>query len=235
MNKLRELLEARFIDLTDKEYQDLSDFKDLVLKWNKKFNITAITESDEFDLKHLLDCLLLLKCPQMTKAKTIVDVGTGGGFPGIPMKITMPEADFTLVDSMNKRIRFIQVVIEELGLEKIKALHARSEELSRDKPYRDGFDVCVSRAVASLDTLCEYCLPLVKPGGYFISMKGSKAQEELEEAKNAIRLLNGKLVDVTNYSLFEGDHQRALIVIEKTGPTPKRFPRGQGKEKNKPL
>lgn len=228
------MLKNSDIDVT--EYKDkILKYKELVLEWNKKFNLTAITDDEEFDIKHIYDCLLLLKLEEVQKAKTIADVGTGGGFPGMLLAISLPDTQFTLIDSVNKKIRFLDIVVEELGLSNVKTIHGRSEELARDNKYRDSFDLCVSRAVASLDTLLEYSLPLVKKSGYFISMKGSKAGEELKEAENAIRLLSGKFSRKIDYSLTEDDHERSLIIIEKINNTGKKYPRAGGAPRSKPL
>lgn len=217
-------------------YMDqLMAYKDLVLEWNKKFNLTAIKEEEEFHVKHLYDCLLLLKLDEIKEAKTIVDVGTGAGFPGMVLAITEPEKKITLVDSVNKKVRFLDIVVEELGLKNVRTIHGRSEELARDKAYRDSFDLCTSRAVASLDTLCEYCLPLVKPGGYLVAMKGSKASEELDQADQAIKLLSARVKDKIDYTLTEDDHERSLIIIEKINPTDKKYPRAGGAPRSKPL
>lgn len=232
---LQDLLEKENIILTDDILEKLDRYKALVLEWNKKFNITAITESDEFDLKHLLDSLYLLKLKEIKEAKSIIDVGTGGGFPGIPLKICQKDTKFTLLDALNKRIRFLDVVIDDLALTNIETIHGRSEDLAREEKYRDNIEVCVSRAVASLDTLAEFCLPLVKVGGYFISMKGSSAHEELDQAKKAIEILGGKLDRVYDYTLVDGDHQRSIIVIKKVKPCPDKYPRAGGAPKNKPI
>lgn len=231
---LDKLLKASHIDIR-KYKDDIYRYKDLVLEWNKKFNLTAIKDRDEFDIKHLYDCLLLLKVDYVKEARSIVDVGTGGGVPGMVLAITMEDTEFVLVDSVRKKIRFLDIVIEELGLKNVKTIHARSEDLARDPKYRDSFDLCLSRAVASLDTLAEYCLPLVKKCGHFISMKGSKAGEELREAENAIRLLSAKTIDKIDYSLTEDDHQRSLIIIEKINNTGKKYPRPGGAPRSKPL
>lgn len=231
---LSKMLEDQGLDTSS--YMDkLMAYRDLVLEWNKKFNLTAITDKEEFHIKHLYDCLLLLKLEEIKNAPTIVDVGTGAGFPGIVLAIAMPNTKFTLIDSVNKKVRFLDLVKEELNLTNVRAIHGRSEELARDKMYRDSFDLCVSRAVASLDTLAEYCMPLVKKSGYFISMKGSKAQEELIEAQEAIKLLSGRFKEKIDYSLTEDDHNRSLIIIEKINPTGKKYPRGAGKERTNPL
>ncbi len=231
---LNKLLQDKNINI-DNYMEDILNYKELVLEWNKKFNLTAITEDEEFNIKHLYDCLLLLKADEIKNAKTIVDVGTGAGFPGIVLAICLPNIEFTLVDSVNKKVRFLDIVVEELNLKNVKTIHGRSEELARDEKYRDNFDVCVSRAVASLDTLSEYCLPLVKKDGYFISMKGSKAEEELNQAEDAIRILSAKFDKKIDYTLTEDDHNRSLIFLKKINSTGKKYPRAGGAPRNKPL
>lgn len=235
MSRLTELLEQTGVEITDAQLEKLNRYKELVLEWNQKFNLTAITDDEEFDIKHFYDCLLPLKEAEVKEAKSIIDIGTGAGFPGIPLAIMMPEASFLLLDSLKKRIGFLEVVIEELGLNKVKAIHARAEELGRSPKYREKYDLCISRAVASLDTLSEYCIPFVKVGGYFVSMKGSSGMEEVKEAKNAIEQLGSKLKSAKEYELIEGDHKRFLVIVEKTKNTPKKYPRAGGKPKSKPL
>ena len=231
---LNKLLQDKNIDI-DNYMEDILNYKELVLEWNKKFNLTAIIEDEEFNIKHLYDCLLLLKADEIKNAKTIVDVGTGAGFPGIVLAICLPNIEFTLVDSVNKKVRFLDIVVEELNLKNVKTIHGRSEELARDEKYRDNFDVCVSRAVASLDTLSEYCLPLVKKDGYFISMKGSKAEEELNQAEDAITILSAKFDKKIDYTLKKDDHNRSLIFLKKINSTGKKYPRAGGAPRNKPL
>ncbi|MDO5718257.1 MAG: 16S rRNA (guanine(527)-N(7))-methyltransferase RsmG [Tissierellia bacterium] len=235
INLFLEKIKDEGIELNERQISRFETYKKLVLEWNKKFNITSITDSDEFDLKHLYDCALLFKLDEIKNAKSIIDIGTGGGFPGIPLKILIEDADFLLIDGSGKRIRFLEHVIDELELKDIKAIHERAEIMARDVKYRDKFDIAVSRAVAPLNTLCEYCMPLVKESGEFIAMKGSSAASELKEAKNAINILNGSLKDKIDYTLEESDHNRSLILIKKEGKTPKKYPRAGGAPKNKPL
>lgn len=234
-SKLIELTASANIELSEENLEKLSRYKELVLEWNQKFNLTAITDDEEFDIKHFYDCLLLLKLDEIKKAKSIIDIGTGAGFPGIPLAIMMPDTEFLLLDSLKKRIGFLEFVIEDLGLKKVRAIHARAEEIGRDSAYREKYDICVSRAVASLDTLSEYCIPFIKPGGHFVSMKGSGGREEIKDAKNAIEVLGGSLEEIIEYELVEGDHKRFLISIKKVKSTAKKYPRAGGKPKSKPL
>lgn len=223
------------IILSDQQIKDFTIYKDLLIEWNKKINITAITEDWEIDIKHFLDSL----SPNITnlfnnKAK-VIDVGTGGGFPGLPLKILNNELDMTLLDSLNKRIKFLDIVIEKLNYSKIKPIHGRAEEMARKAEYREKFDIAISRAVASLDTLAEYCIPFVKLGGYFISMKSLNYDEELNKSRNAIEILGGKIVDVKEFNLPSTDMGRSLIIIEKIRKTSTKYPRPGGKPKSKPL
>ncbi len=235
MTKLIELLENAAIDITKDKLEKLKRYKELVLEWNQKFNLTAITEDEEFDIKHFYDCLLPLKESEIKDAKSVIDIGTGAGFPGIPLAIMMPDTNFMLLDSLKKRIGFLEFIIEDLGLKKVNAIHARAEELGREEKYREKYDICISRAVASLNTLSEYCIPFVKVGGHFISMKGSSGMDEVKEAKNAIDILGAKLKAAKEYELIDGDHKRFLVIIEKLKNTPKKYPRAGGKPKSKPL
>ena len=180
------------ISLTDKMCADFEIYKDLLKEWNKKFNITSITGDDEINLKHFADSLTPILTNLFKNGMQIVDRGTGGGFPGLPLKIYNRSLKITLLDSLNKRIIFLNEIIKELGLKDVEAIHARAEELSRKENYREKYDICLSRAVASLDTLCEYCIPYVKEGGYFISMKGPTPDEEINSSKNAIKVLGDR-------------------------------------------
>lgn len=228
-------IETLDLELTEKDASRFSDYKKLLQEWNEKINITTITEDSEIDIKHFLDSLTCLSFDLFEGNKTLIDIGTGGGFPGIPLKIMKENLDVTLLDSLNKRIIFLDEVIKHLGLKDIRAVHGRAEELSRREEYREKFSIAVSRAVASLDTLSEYCLPFVKVGGHFIAMKGPDIEEELEFSMNAIKLLGGKVIETKIVTLPESDISHSLIVIEKVGQTAKKYPRGGGKPKKNPL
>lgn len=223
------------LELTEKDAARFSDYKKLLQEWNEKINITSITEDSEIDIKHFLDSLTCLSFDIFDGDKSLIDIGTGGGFPGIPLKIMKEDLDVTLLDSLNKRIIFLDQVIKDLGLKGIRAVHGRAEELSRKEEYREKFSIAVSRAVASLDTLSEYSLPFVKVGGHFIAMKGPEIEEELESSMNAIKLLGGKVIETKIVRLPESDISHSLIVIEKVGQTAKKYPRGGGKPKKSPL
>lgn len=230
---LKEGLEALDIheEIDDELYLK---FVEEMLEWNEKTNLTRIVEMDEVQIKHLLDSLSLLRLPYFNHKERVIDLGTGAGFPGIPLKIQRPELEITLMDSLNKRIQFLDHIIEMMDLNKIEAVHGRAEEISRTPEYRETYDVCVSRAVARLNTLCEYCMPFVKPGGYFIPMKAELAAEELKEAKRAIKELGGEFEAMDNFTLPDGG-ERHLIIIKKVKPTPKKYPRGGGKPRKQPL
>ncbi len=223
------------LELEQKNIDDFVIYKQLLKEWNEKINITTITDDFEIDIKHFLDSLTPLTTDLFKENITVIDVGTGGGFPGIPIKIVRKDLDIVLMDSTNKKINFLKDVIDKLGLDKIQAIHARAEELGRDSLYREKFNIAISRAVAQLNTLCEYCLPFVKVGGYFISMKGPDIEEELEEARNSIKVLGGRLMDIKIVKLPLSDITHSLIIIEKVKETPTKYPRGGGKPRKKPL
>lgn len=223
------------LDLKKDDIDRFIKYKELLKEWNERINITAITDDEEIDIKHFLDSLTPFKTEIFNGKKKLIDIGTGGGFPGVPLKIVNPDLDITLLDSLNKRIIFLNEVIKELDLEGIKALHGRAEELSNKIDYRESYDICVSRAVASLDTLSEYCIPFVKVGGYFVSMKGPDVEEELKSSQNAIKLLGGKIIDTIRIQIPTSDIIHSLIIIQKISKTPTKYPRGGGKPRKDPL
>ena len=213
-----------------------------LLEYNSHTNLTAITDPSEIMIKHFLDSISLghlcmsgiFKEEDFCNRK-LVDLGTGAGFPGIPLKIMFPDLQVTLMDSLNKRILFLQDVIQELGLEKIEAIHGRAEDLSRNKMYREKFDFCVSRAVANISTLSEYCLPFVKVGGAFISYKSDHSEEELLAGEHAIHILGGHVAQTDSFQLPDSEFGRSLIVITKEKPTSKKYPRKAGTPSKEPL
>ncbi|MDY3902531.1 16S rRNA (guanine(527)-N(7))-methyltransferase RsmG [Peptoniphilus sp.] len=221
-------------DLDTDNIDKFEKYKELILKYNEHTNLTRITEDDEFNVKHFLDSLSLFKTKKFDGEKKIIDIGTGAGFPGIPLKLYNGQLDITLLDSLRKRIDFLNGVIEELNLKKIKAIHARAEEIARTEEYREQFDIAVSRAVANLATLTEYAMGFVKVGGYFISQKGPEYKEELEKAKRAIELMGGIVEDVIHTPLPK-DIDHYIIVIKKLKKTNKKYPRGGGKPRKAPL
>lgn len=223
------------IELTEEQLQQFEQYYDLLIEWNAVMNLTAITEYEEVITKHFLDSLALVKAEKKLNGKKLLDLGTGAGFPGIPLKIAFPELEILLVDSLNKRINFLNEVISRLSLIGIKALHARAEELGRKEEYREKFDLCVSRAVARLASLSEYCIPFVKRQGYFIPYKSGKGAEELKEAAYAITVLGAEVEKTVTFQLPESDMERSLILIKKIKETPKIYPRGGGKPSKQPL
>lgn len=223
------------IDLNENEIGNFILYKELLKEWNQKINITAITDDVEVDIKHFIDSIVLFNTGLFNGNKKIIDIGTGGGFPGIPLKIINKDLEVVLLDSLKKRLKFLDIVIEDLKLQDISTIHGRAEELSRNEGHREEYDIAVSRAVASLDTLVEYSLPFVKIGGHFIAMKGSEIAEELNGAANGIEVLGGKVIKKEKITLPLSDIEHSLIIIEKIKETPTKYPRGGGKPKSKPL
>ena len=221
------------ITLTEKQLEQLRVYYEMLVEKNKVMNLTGITEWDEVLEKHFLDSISLIRAIDLDKELTVMDMGTGAGFPGIPLKIAFPKLKVTLADSLNKRVMFLQEVIDALGLENIEAIHGRAEDLAKDKNYRQQYDLSVSRAVANLSTLSEYCLPFVKIGGQFISYKSGECEEEVEGSRKAVFVLGGKIKEVVKFEL--GDSGRSFIVIDKVNGTPKEYPRKAGIPSKKPI
>ncbi len=222
------------ITLTQNQLEQFEKYFQLLIKWNEKMNLTAITDVNGVAVKHFADSLSLLNYVDITKGAKIIDVGTGAGFPGVVLKIARPDIRLTLLDSLNKRLVFLNEVLTTLGL-KAELVHSRAEEGAKNVKYRENFDFSVSRAVARLNVLCEYCLPYVKTGGKFIAMKGSGADEEILGARSAISQLGGKINTAHRFSLPNNEGERAIIVIDKVKATPKKFPRISAKIKSSPL
>lgn len=221
------------ITLSEQQLEQFQIYYEMLVEKNKVMNLTGITEWDDVLEKHFLDSISLIRAVNLNQELTVMDMGTGAGFPGIPLKIAFPNLIVTLADSLNKRVLFLQEVIDELGLEGIEAIHGRAEDLARDKKYREQYDLSVSRAVANLSTLTEYCLPFVKIGGQFISYKSGECEQEVDESKSAVFLLGGKVKDVIKFEL--GDSGRSFIVVDKVNGTPKTYPRKAGTPSKKPL
>ena len=223
------------IELSEKQREQFILYYELLIVKNQVMNLTAITDYDEVMKKHFVDSVSLVRACDMKGRISVVDVGTGAGFPGLALKIVFPDLRVTLLDSLNKRVLFLKEVVEKLGLKEVTALHGRAEDLARQKELRERFDLCVSRAVANLSTLSEYCLPFVKVGGSFISYKSEKISEELPLAENAIQVLGGKIKDQVSFYLPDSDIYRNLFVVEKIKQTPKKFPRKAGIPGKEPL
>ena len=221
------------IKINDEQIKKFMNYMNLLLEWNEKINLTAITQPEEVKLKHFVDSLTVLK--YINDDDKVIDIGTGAGFPGIPLKIMKENTKITLLDSLNKRINFLNIVIETLNLRNIQAIHGRAEEIARNKLYREKYDVAVSRAVANLSTLTEYMLPFVKVGGKCICMKGANVNEELERAQNAIKELGGEIERVDNFYLSDNDNERNIIIIRKVKETSSKYPRKAGMPSKEPL
>ena len=222
------------INITNDIIGKLIRFYELLIEKNKVMNLTAITDFEDVVIKHFCDSVSLCQFIDLDKNLSVADLGTGAGFPGIPLKICFPKLDITLIDSLNKRLKFLDEVIEELGLEKIRTVHSRAEDISHDKIYRESFDICVSRAVANLSTLSEYCLPLVKCGGKFISYKSGDIDEEASGAKKAVKILGGEISSIEKFELTDGI-SRSFVILEKISVTPKKYPRKAGTPSKEPL
>lgn len=234
-NKFDNELEKMNIRLTDDQKSQFDLYYELLIEWNRVMNLTGITDYDEVNLKHFTDSLTISRIIDMAQINTLIDVGTGAGFPGIPIKIAFPHIKVYLLDSLNKRIKFLNEVIKKLGLKNIYAFHGRAEDFAKDRQYREKFDVCVSRAVANLSTLREYCIPFVKTGGYFVSYKGGDSDEEVIRSENAITLLGGEIENTDRFFLPDTDMGRTLIKIRKRKSTPNRYPRKAGIPSKEPL
>ncbi len=228
-----EELEKINVFLTDNQISQFLTFYEMLIEKNKVMNLTGITDFDEVIEKHFIDSISLARVVDCSNAASVLDLGTGAGFPGIPLKIAFPNLEITLVDSLNKRITFLNEVIDALKLDKIHTVHSRAEDLGRNKDYREKYDLCVSRAVANLSSLSEYCTPFIKVGGKFISYKGGDCQEEVSASSNAFRLLGCKVDDICFFEL--GESSRSLIVIQKEASTKKAYPRKAGTPTKEPL
>lgn len=221
------------ISLTDEQLSRFEKLSDLLVEQNKTMNLTAITDPDGIAVKHFADSISVLTAAEMPEGARVLDVGTGAGFPGIPLLIMRPDLDLTMIDSTAKKLKYVENTVNELGLI-ATTLHTRAEEAGQSKEYREKFDFVCSRAVAALNVLCEYCLPFVKQNGLFIAMKGAKAQEEIDGAKAAIKLLGGKIIAEKSFSLSDGG-ERTLVVIKKISQIPPKYPRPSAQIAKKPL
>lgn len=221
------LLKDEF-SLTNEQINKFVQYASLLKEWNKKFNLTAIDNDRDIIIKHFYDSLLCTKAWTDFSGKKFIDIGTGGGFPGLPLKILNPDLDVTLCDSLFKRITFLNEVIANLELEKTTTLHGRAEDLGKDISHRENYDLVTARAVAKLPILLELCLPLIKVGGVFIALKGPEVQSELQESQYALNLLGGEVIDIKEFKLKEIDEQRTIVLFKKSFPTPSKYPRKAG-------
>lgn len=221
------------ISLTEEKAEKLYRYYEMLVEWNKVMNLTAVTEFEDVVKKHFADSLTLNRVMDLQKINSLIDVGTGAGFPGLPLAICYPEIQVILLDSLNKRVKFLQAVIDDLGLKNVTAIHTRAEEGARQKNLREHFDVVVSRAVANLSTLSEYCLPYVKVGGHFVAYKSVKLDEEMPQAEKALKILGGSCEKIEKFELF--DMERALVSIKKVKKTPGTYPRKAGTPSKMPL
>ena len=231
---LRDYAKKLHMNLSDEKCEMFIRYYNMLVEWNSKINLTAITDYKEVVIKHFIDSLSIVNIVDINGPNSLVDVGTGAGFPGIPLKIVFPSLEVILVDSLDKRVKFLNHVIRELGLKNIKAIHARAEEFGHTK-YREKFDFCVTRAISNLSVISEYCLPLVKIGGYFIPYKSREVKQEIEDYEIAIEELGGVIDDVSIFELPDTDITRSLILIYKDVETDKKYPRRNGLPQKKPL
>ena len=231
--KLKALAEKINVELTENNIENFYKYMNLLIEWNNKMNLTAIIEPNDIILKHFIDCLVIDK--YIKNDSSIIDVGTGAGFPGVPLSFVNEKSNFTLMDTLNKRIKFLDEVVHITNSKNIKNIHARAEELAKNKDYREKFDFATSRAVASLNVLLEYMLPFVKVNGYCICMKGSNVKDELDNAKNALNILGGIIEDVIEFDLPDTDIGRSIVIIKKIKQTPNKYPRKAGTPSKEPI
>ena len=234
-NELNLGLEKLNIFLEEEQINQFYKYMNILIEWNKNINLTAITDPKEVILKHFIDSIYVLKNIEISSNSSVIDIGTGAGFPGIPLKIVRKDLNVTLLDSLNKRIMFLDNVINNLGLKDISTIHGRAEEMGKNKKYREMFDYAISRAVANLTVLSEYMIPFVKLGGKSICMKGGNIKEELESSQKALGILGGNLIHVEEFNLLDTDIKRSLIIIEKCKITPIKYPRKPGTPVKEPL
>lgn len=221
--------------LTEKQRSTLEKYMEGILTWNEKVNLTNITDPAEFRIKHNADSLMCVDFPEFQEAASVIDVGTGGGFPGIPLAVYAPDKHFTLLDSLNKRLRIIDELAGELEINNITLVHGRAEDIAKKPEHREKYDLCVSRAVSNLATLSEYCLPFIRVGGYLLAYKGPGAEEEAKDAEKALKILGGSIIDIRQTSMEEYGLDHRILVIKKVRNTPKAYPRKAGTPLKEPL
>lgn len=232
LKKALELMGGPSDDITVNKYQQ---YMEGVLDWNEKVNLTNITDPEEFVIKHFIDSIICIDYPEFEEAGRIIDVGTGGGFPGVPLAIAAPHKEFILMDSLNKRLKIIDELCVQIGIGNVTTVHARAEELAKNKAHREQYDLCVSRAVANMATLAEYCLPFIKVGGCLMAYKGPDAEREVEEARKALYLLGGQVEEIREGNLKEFGIDHKVVIIKKVKNTPSKFPRKAGTPAKEPL
>lgn len=238
-NLIRRELEDKLlninISLSEKQYKQIYKYYDLLVEWNKVMNLTAITDEVEFANKHIYDSVLIQQCFNMEHVTSVIDIGTGAGLPGIPLKIVFPHLKITLLDSLNKRINFLNRVVEELDLDDVETIHGRAEDFGKAEEYRELYDLCVSRAVSQLPVLSEYCIPFVKVEGHFVAYKSVATDEEIANGKKAIQVLGGHIEDVKEIKLLGEEVKRRFVIVKKDNNTPGKYPRKAGKPQKSPL
>ena len=235
LNPLKKSFEAMNIENSQELIEKFRIYMEGVLEWNEKVNLTTITDPDEFVIKHFIDSIICANYPEYINAVKIIDVGTGAGFPGIPLSIISPEKEFILMDSLNKRLKIIDELCQRADIKNVVTLHARAEELAKNKAYRERYDLCVSRAVANMAVLAEYCLPFIKVGGFLMAYKGPEAENEVREAEHALYLLGGRAEEIRNGNLKEFGIDHKVVVIKKVSNTPSKYPRKPGTPTKEPL
>lgn len=233
MDLIKEAAELN-IEISEKQNENLEKYAEMMLRYNEFMNLTAITEPDEIREKHFLDSITLLLSGKISEGCTLIDIGAGAGFPSIPVKIVRDDINLTMLDSLNKRINFLNDVIKELDIKNAKAIHSRAEDAGKNKELRESFDIATARAVADLAVLAEYALPFVKVGGYFVAMKGTAPAEEIENAKKAVREMGGEIEQVKE-ALLPSGIRHSLVIIRKVIPTPSKYPRKAGKPSKEPI
>ncbi len=234
-NLMKEAAADVNMNLSEEQYDKFIKYMRLVQEWNQKINLTAITEDEEFIKKHFIDCIKAFKSDELKNAKNLIDVGTGAGFPGLPIAIMREDLNVTLLDSLNKRINFLNIVINELGLKNVITIHSRAEDGARKKELRENFDIATSRAVANMTVLSEFCLPYVKVGGHFVALKGPAIEEELKASKNALGVLGGRLKEVIELEIEDTDLKHNVVIVSKEKECPNSYPRKAGIITKKPL
>lgn len=233
MKILEEALEKLNIPFDESVIKSFEEYMDGILEWNEKINLTAITDKNEFISKHFIDSILGYNFEEYTNADSVIDIGTGAGFPGVPLAIVSPDKSFVLADSLNKRLKAINDLTSKIGIDNVETVHGRAEELAKNKHYRESFDICVSRAVANLAVLAEYCLPFIRTGGYLLAYKGPDAEDEVKKAEKAIKVLGGKFKRIESVNLDGYNHN--IVVIEKIKNTPAKYPRKAGTPSKEPI